>query len=141
MNNEPLIFERTYDAPIEKVWQALTDSEKMKSWYFDLPGFKPEVGYEFTFTGGPEEGVQYVHLCSVTEAIPNEKIAYTWRYDGYPGNSEVSFELFDDNGKTRLKLVHDGLETFPANNPDFAKSNFNEGWTYFVGALGDYLAK
>jgi uncharacterized protein YndB with AHSA1/START domain len=141
MKNEPLVFERTYDAPIEKVWQALTDSEKMKAWYFDLPGFKPEVGYEFTFSGGPEEGVQYLHLCKVTEAIPNKKIAYTWRYDGYPGNSEVSFELFDENGKTRLKLTHAGLETFPADNPDFDKSNFNEGWTYFVGSLGDYLAK
>jgi hypothetical protein len=32
-----------------------------------------------------------------------------------------------------LKLTHDGLETFPQNNPDFAKKNFATGWTEIVG--------
>lgn len=40
----PLVVERSYDAPPEQIWQAITDPEQMKKWYFDLPGFRAEVG-------------------------------------------------------------------------------------------------
>lgn len=139
MKNEPLIIERTYDAPIHKVWQALTDKEKMRQWYFDLPDFKPEVGSVFTFEAGPAEE-KYLHECKITEIVPNKKIAYTWRYPGYEGQSEVSFELSGDDGKTHLTLTHKGLESFPQTDV-FKKENFNQGWTYFAGALGDFLDK
>ena len=54
MTNEPFVIERTYNATIEKVWNAITNKNEMKQWYFDLAAFKPEVGFEFTFTGGNE---------------------------------------------------------------------------------------
>ena len=131
MNNQPLIFERTFNAPIEKVWKAITDAGEMKQWYFDLPGFKPEPGYEFQFLAGDDKK-KYLHLCKVTEVIVGKKIAYSWRYDGYEGISFVSFELFEEGDKTKLILKHEGLETFPASNPDLAKENFATGWTSFI---------
>ncbi len=132
MNTGPFIIERTFNAPIARVWKAITEYNEMKQWYFDLPGFNPEVGYEFHFEGGPDDR-KYLHLCKVTEVITGKKLTYSWRYDGYPGISFVTFELFDEGDKTRLKLTHDGLEMFPATNPDFAKENFAEGWTHIVG--------
>lgn len=142
MNNEPIIIERTYNAPVEKVWSALTDRDVMKKWYFDVPEFRAETGTEFTFTGGPDESRQYKHLCRVTQAIPNKVIAYTWRYKGYPGDSEVTFELFPEGELTRLKLTHTGLESFGTENPDLAKHNFVAGWTEIVNTmLTEFLAK
>jgi uncharacterized protein YndB with AHSA1/START domain len=132
MSDSPFVIERTYDAPITTVWKAVTDRNEMKKWYFDLAEFNAEVGFEFQFLGGPDEK-KYLHLCKVTEVIPGRKITYSWRYDGYEGNSFVTFELFDENPKTRLRLTHKGLETFPNDNADFAKTNFAEGWTYIVG--------
>ena len=142
MGNEAYFIEQIYQAPISLVWKAITDRDQMKLWYFDLPEFIPEVGCEFKFMGGPAEDRQYQHICKVTEVIPDQKIAYSWRYDGYPGNSLVTFELFDEGDQTSLKLTHEGLETFPANNPDFAKKNFAEGWNWIIGtSLKDYLEK
>jgi uncharacterized protein YndB with AHSA1/START domain len=69
----------------------------------------------------------------VTEAIPHRKIAYTWRYKGEPGDSLVTFELFPNSGKTRVKLTHEGIETFPK-RPGFARKNFEAGWTDFIGS-------
>ena len=132
MNNEPFVIERTYNAPVEKVWKALTDKEQMKQWYFDIAAFKPEVGFEFSFEGGSEEKT-YTHLCKILEVIPNKKLSYSWRYKDYEGNSVVMFELFDEGGKTRLKLTHAGLETFPKNNKDFGKESFAQGWTHIIG--------
>jgi hypothetical protein len=62
-----------------------------------------------------------------------QKIAYSWRYDGYAGSSLVTFELYEVGTKTRVKLTHAGLETFPKDDPNFAKKSFEQGWTHIVG--------
>lgn len=140
MSNKPVIVERTFNAPIAKVWSAITNVDEMRNWYFQLKDFKPKVGFKFDFLGGPEDGPQYLHLCEVTEVVEGKKIAYSWRYDNYPGNSIVNWELFDKGEQTLLRITHTGLETIAVNGPDFAKSNFNEGWTYFLyTALKGYL--
>lgn len=141
MDTEPLVVERTYNAPVSQVWQALTDQNKMTQWYFEMEDFTPEVGFEFQFYGESDDG-QYLHFCKVTEVINSKKIAYTWRYADFPGNSELSFELFEDGNKTRLLLTHAGLETFSANNPDFTKESFTGGWNYLINtSLPEFLEK
>lgn len=134
MDTTPFVIERTFDAPINKVWQALTDREKMAKWYFTLDSFEAVVGFEFSFSGGSEQQT-YLHLCQVTAVEFEKKLSYTWRYDGFPGNSEVTFELFADGDKTHLKLTHEGLHTFAGNGPDFVRACFAEGWTEIVGNL------
>jgi len=139
MKEEPVVIERTFNAPIERVWKAITDKDEMKKWYFDLSAFKPEVGFSFHFTGGDGNNL-FKHVCRVTEVVPKKKLAYSWRYDGYEGNSIVTFELYGEGNKTRLKLTHAGLETFPGSNPAFAKENFAGGWTHIVGtALKEFV--
>jgi uncharacterized protein YndB with AHSA1/START domain len=136
--NEPLIMERTFNAPVEMVWKALTDKDQMKAWSFDIKEFKPEVGFEFQFYG-EKDGFKYFHQCKVTESMPQKKLAYSWRYEGHEGNSHVTFELFPEGGKTKLKLTHAGLDTFPK-IPAFAKKNFMEGWTMLIGTwLKDFV--
>ena len=139
-HTKPLVVERVYDAPPALIWQALTDPAEMKKWYFDLPGFRAEPGYKFQFEGGTPER-SYLHLCEVTIAIPNQKLAYSWCYDGYPGDTLITFELLAEAGKTRLRLTHAGLESFAAaNNPDFDPKNFELGWTGFLAEeLAGYL--
>jgi len=129
--SEPLVVERTFNAPIATVWKALTDKDNMKHWYFDLPEFKPEVGFEFRFTV-EHKGFTYAHHCKITEVIPGRKLAHTWRYEGYEGDSLVTFELVAEGKKTRVRLTHEGLESFPK-VAAFAKTNFVEGWTQIVG--------
>ncbi len=107
---EAVVIERTFNAPIAKVWRAITDVDQMRAWYFDL----------------------YHHLCRVTEVVPQKKIAYTWRYKGEPGDSLVTFELFDEDDNTRVKLTHTGIETFPK-TPAYARENFESGWTAIIG--------
>ena len=129
---EPIVLERILDAPVERVWTALTDVNEMREWYFDLKEFRPEIGFEFEFVV-EHEGNNYHHLCKVSEVIPQKRIAYTWRYKGEPGDSLVTFELFPDGDKTRLKLTHAGIETFPK-TPAYARKNFEAGWTQIIGS-------
>ena len=129
---EGVVVELAFDAPVMRVWKALTDVNEVRQWYFDLKEFKPEVGFEFEFVV-EHEGTTYHHLCRVTEVISQQKIAYTWRYKGEPGDSLVTFELFDVGDKTRVKLTHTGIETFPK-TPAYARKNFEAGWTAIIGS-------
>ena len=95
---EAIVVERTLDAPVARVWTALTNVTEMRQWYFDLKEFKPEIGFEFEFVV-EHEGNTYHHLCKITEVIPQKRIAYTWRYKGEPGDSLVTFELFADGDR------------------------------------------
>jgi uncharacterized protein YndB with AHSA1/START domain len=134
----PLIIERTFRASAAQVWHALTNADAMRVWYFDLADFRPEIGFQFRFVV-EHAGRIYDHRCEVTAAIPLRKLAYTWQYEGHEGESLVTMELFPEGDETRLKLTHEGLETFPM-HPDFGRENFTRGWTELMGSsLRDYL--
>ena len=138
METQSIVLERRFNASRSTVWKALTDKTEMKSWYFDLAEFKAEVGFRFEFYGGPPER-SYRHLCEVTEVIPGKKLTYSWRYDGYPGISYVTFELFEQGDQTLLRLTHAGTETFPP-EADFARKNFEGGWDHIINtSLKKYL--
>lgn len=140
MSPQPLIVERIYQSSIKNVWEALTDKDQMKVWYFDLEEFKPELGFEFQFLGGGDDQ-KFLHICKIVEINPYIKLSYSWRYDGYPGQSVVTFELFEmDENETRLKLTHIGLESFPQNTKNFAVNSFEEGWKFILGqSLSNYI--
>lgn len=137
----PLVFEYIYNAPVSNLWLAITDKDEMRKWYFDLPEFKPQVGFEFQFWGGTES-CKYLHHCKITEVDNEKRITYSWRYDGYNGISYVTFELFPEGNQTRLILTHSGIESFPEAIADFKSQNFVEGWTAILGtSLKENLEK
>ena len=139
MKTNPLVKEVVINVSPERVWNAITNRDEMKKWYFDLAEFKAEVGFEFQFEGGPDDR-KYTHLCKIEEIIPGEKLSYSWRYKNYPGESLVTFELFEEGEKTRLRLTHKGIESFGKENPDLAKENFVKGWNEILDKnLKEYL--
>jgi len=140
MENQQLVLERTYEAPVEKVWQALTDINQMQQWFFPMmEGFEPKIGFS-TQWDVTHNGNVYPHLITVTESVPNEVIAYTWKYGGYPGNSIVRFALQPLENQTKLTLTHTVTESFEADQyPDFSKDSFTKGWTHFVGSLQKFV--
>jgi uncharacterized protein YndB with AHSA1/START domain len=127
--------EQVINAPVERVWDALTDKDKMKQWYFVLDAFEPRVGFEFSFTGQGSKGEKYTHLCKITEVVVNRKLQYSWRYQDFPGSSLVTFDLFEEGQSTRIRITHTGLETFPQGSADFAPASFNQGWTELITVL------
>lgn len=133
----PFVLKQTYDAPIEKVWRALTTTNHMREWYFpQLENFEPVVGFVFAFTA---DNSRYQKHWRVTQVVAGRKFAHSWAYNGYPGSSEVTFELEQDGGATRLLLTHTGLASFPQ-GPHFARHRFENGWQQILGSnLKQYL--
>jgi uncharacterized protein YndB with AHSA1/START domain len=139
MNSEPFITEIIINSPASEIWNAITDKDEMKKWYFDIEEFEPKEGFEFQFWGG-DENKKFLHLCKVTEVIPEKKISYSWKYNELPVETLVMFEIFDEgNKRSKVRLTHDGVENFPQDE-NFKKENFVAGWNYLIGtSLKNYL--
>jgi len=128
--SNPLIKEFNYDVPIEKAWRALTDKDKMKKWYFpQLEKFKAIVGFKFQFD---DDGAGYQKEWIVTKVVEGRTLAHSWAYKGYPGTSEVVFDLFSEGNNTTLRVTQTGLESFP-NHPHFKRERFEWGWNNLLG--------
>jgi uncharacterized protein YndB with AHSA1/START domain len=132
VSNAPLVKEVLLDAPVDRVWKAITSRDEMKQWYFDIKEFRAEPGFEFQFTAD-NAGKKFVHLCKVKEVDINKKFSHTWTYETHPeAVTLVTWELFPEGDKTRLRLTHEGLEKLPQ-DADYARENFVKGWNHILG--------
>lgn len=130
--DEPIIVEQTFKTSLNNVWEAITDPEEMKIWFFkNIESFKAEIGFETQFEVKVEDR-KFTHLWKITEVIPFQKITYNWKYAEYPGDSLVTFELMDEISHVKLRLTHKVLESFPSDIPEFSRESGIEGWDYFI---------
>jgi len=128
--NIPFTKAFLYNAPIDKAWSALTDPAKLRKWYFpQLQQFEPVVGYHFEFDDNTSD---YQKEWIVTKVTAGKTLAHSWAYKGYPGSSEVTFELFAEGNKTMLRVTQTDLESFP-DHPHFNRERFEQGWDNLLG--------
>lgn len=128
MQTDILTYEETYNVPLEKVWEALTNKDQMKQWYFDIPDFELKEGGVFNFF---EPGGQnlFHHQCTIKEINPFKKFVHTWTYpEKSKGSTEISWELFPEGDTTLVKFSHTGVESFTDGGNDLSKENFEAGW-------------
>ena len=139
-NDEPIIVEQSFNASIDAVWNSITEINQMRKWYFkNIPSFKPEVGFETQFNVQSQDR-NFLHQWKVTDVNPLKMITYNWKYENYPGESIVVFELFEQDKSTKLRLTEKIKESFPEDIPEFSRESGVEGWNYFINeSLKNYL--
>lgn len=130
--NPPIKVKATYNATKKTVWQALTQLDQMQKWYFEqLQSFQPKVGFKTQFLIALDER-KYTHLWKITEVIPNQKIAYSWKYEECEGEGLVIFELVENDGRTTLNFTNEIIKDFPDDRPEFTRESAQGGWDYFL---------
>ncbi|HSK90143.1 MAG TPA: SRPBCC family protein [Euzebyales bacterium] len=90
---------RTYAAPTEDVWDALTDAERIPRWFLPVSG-DLRLGGHFQFEG--QAGGE------IRECDPPRRLVVTWVM-GPAGPTDVSLvevRLSGTDGGTRLELEH-----------------------------------
>ncbi|MBY0123684.1 SRPBCC domain-containing protein [Bacillus sp. S/N-304-OC-R1] len=117
-----------FDAPIEKVWKAVSSSEGIASWF--MPNdFQAEVGYEFHIQSpfGPSP-------CKVLKIEEPHHLSFSWDTDGW----FVSFDLKDLGNRTEFTMVHGGWKQADHIVPKAGRSasevrdTMNGGWEGLV---------
>ena len=132
MKTNPIVKEITIPSDLNTVWEAITNPEKMKEWYFEVNDFRLEKDNEFYFYE-PGSAQKYRHLCKIIDIIPNRKFKHTWTFPDYSsGISTLTWELTEHEGNTHVKLTHEGVENFANAGNDFTRKSFDAGWEEIV---------
>jgi uncharacterized protein YndB with AHSA1/START domain len=129
----PIRLERLLSAPVEEVFDAMTDPARMVDWFSPIGRAEVEAD---PVVGGRlhvvmvEGDVRIEHDGEFLDVRRPSRLAFTWR-SRYTGarTTVVTVELSDEDGKTRLVLEHDQL-------PVDARASHEGGW----GAILDRLA-
>jgi uncharacterized protein YndB with AHSA1/START domain len=128
----PVIVSQSFTQSKEIIWNALTEVAQMRQWFFEnIPDFKAEVGFQTQFkVKAPSR--DFMHLWTITEVIPQQKLVYNWKYQDLAGDSFVTFELEEIDNKTTLTVTAKVTEDFSDEIPEFTRESCLGGWTYFI---------
>jgi len=112
-------LERTYDAPVARVWKALTDECAKQKWFAGTPGrwellerhIDVRVGGSERLKGRWEGGVVSTFDANYHDVIPNERLIYSYVMhldDKKISVSLATMQLKAEGGKTTLKVSEQG---------------------------------
>lgn len=122
---------RMIAADRQRVWDAWTQPEQMKKWSCPAPGGVKSidadlrVGGAFRLVMEVPDG-RYTAFGTYREIDAPSHIVYTWDWeeaDHAVGETLVTVDFVEEDGGTRLTIVHSG---FPAVE---ARDGHDEGWT------------
>jgi uncharacterized protein YndB with AHSA1/START domain len=133
-SQDAVTIERTFDAPVDLIWQMWTDPEHFAAWYGPAGATMPvaqmnvRVGgtrlvcMEVTTPSGP---MQMWFTGEYREVIENKRLVYTESMSnpngdilapsdvgmppGHPTTTEVRVELEDLGGRTKMIMIHVGI--------------------------------
>jgi uncharacterized protein YndB with AHSA1/START domain len=154
-SQDAVVIERSFDAPVALIWQMWTDPEHFKAWYgpdgATIPVAKMDVrvggnrlvcmemqspggAMQMWFTGEYREVVENARLV-YTESMSDENGNVSSPADmgmpeGHPMTTEVSVELEDVGGRTKMVMTHAGI---PADSPGAA------GWAMAFDKLAAHV--
>jgi uncharacterized protein YndB with AHSA1/START domain len=112
-------LERSYDAPVARVWKALTDEAAKQKWFAGTPGqwellerqMDVRVGGRERLKGRWDGGVVSTFDATYHDVIPNQRLVYT--YEMYLDDKKISvslatMQLKAAGAKTTLMVTEQG---------------------------------
>lgn len=151
-----VVLERTLDAPVGLVWRMWTAPKHFQAWYGPDGAAIPVAEMDITVGGRrlvcmemqtPNGTMQMWFTGEHLEIVENRRLVYTESMadehgrvlsaaeagmpDGHPMTTEVTVELHDLGGRTKMVMTHAGV---PADSPGAA------GWNMALDKLEAVLA-
>ena len=140
--------ETVIDAPVERVWELITEPEHVGRWFGD-------AGAEIDLRPGGEMVIRWAeHGTSrgrVVDVRPHTRFAFRWAPFKVPAGGEpvdgnstlVEFTLAPEGAGTRLRVVESGFASLAASDEQLAKNYASNsgGWRTELDELRDYALK
>jgi len=148
-------IERTFDAPVDLIWQMWTDPEHFAAWYGPTGATMPVAEMDVRVGGTrlvcikvttPNGPMQMWFTGEYREVIANKRLVYTESMSnengdiiapsdmgmppGHPTTTEVRVELEGLGGRTKMVMTHIGI---PADSPGAI------GWAMAIDKLAAHI--
>ena len=154
VSEDAVVIERTFEAPVELIWQMWTNPEHFKNWYgpqgFTIPVADMDLrvgGKRLVCMSSPDGSMKMWTTGEYTEITPHQRLIYTespadengnavepsamGMPEGYPTTTEVTVLLEDLGGRTKMIMTHAGMP---------AESGAGGGWEQAFDKLADHIS-
>jgi uncharacterized protein YndB with AHSA1/START domain len=136
------------DAPVERVWELVTEAEHLGRWFGD-------AGAEVDLRPGGAMALRWSEYGTSRGRIetvePQRRLAFRWAPFKDPGGADpiegnsthVEFTLSAEGDGTRLRVVESGFHQLDATDEQ-RLANFEgntEGWRMELGELQEYATR
>ena len=121
-----LEFRRSWPDPIEDVWSALTEPDRLARWIGVYEGER-RPGGTGTFVMTHEEGEHTGEPATIVECDPPRRLVIEWEQENAE-NWRIDLDLRAEEGRTHLRFV----QVFPA---DADVTDFAMGWHWYLDKL------
>ena len=159
MNPDRIEKEVLLNAPLDRVWRAISDADEFGRWFgvrFDGP-FVPGASLTGVITPtavdddvakAQEPYAGKADAWQIVAVEPHRRLAFRWHpygvEDGVDYSKEpttlVEFTLEDTADGVMLRIVESGFEGIPAERRQSAFESNNEGWSAQTELVRKYLA-
>ena len=130
-----IVKELTIEAALQRVWDALTQSEEIGQWWTNDLNVTPEVGSLAEFRFG--EWGESVFRFEIAELDQNKKVHWITRQGPSTGHwkgTSVTWRLTPVHGGTQVVFNHDGFA-----QADRRYEITRAWWEHFLASLKSYL--
>ena len=140
---ERLVVTRRFKAPVQRVFAAWTEPEKMKRWFapgdMTVPAAEADVReggrYRVQMSEGGSDCEFHVTGGVYRELVPNQRLVFTWQWEGSDQETLVTVEFRPlPDGETELTLIHEGFDNGET------RDKHEQDWNGCLANLADYLA-
>ena len=136
-DDKTLRIERTYQAPIEAVFDAWTTEEVIRRWWQAQRGWETTEAEVDLRVGGalrvvmrdPAKDVDYGAGGTYTEIERPTRLAFTWTWDGDTRRTLIEIDFEEADGITTVRFTHSGLW-----DEDAVRSH-EDGWSGILDSL------
>jgi uncharacterized protein YndB with AHSA1/START domain len=113
-----LRIERTFDAPVERVFEAWTSEEVLRRWLHANPAWETPTAEVDLRVGGtirivmrdPSDGAEYGATGSYTLVDPPRRLVFTWAWDEAPDSPQlIELEFSEQEGRTSVRMTNSAI--------------------------------
>jgi uncharacterized protein YndB with AHSA1/START domain len=137
-------IERIFNAPRERVWQAITNPKLVTQWWgrgnkLVVERMEVERGGHWRFVEHSPHGVHGFEG-RYREVKPPERVVQTFEWDGMPGHVVIETVVLEDLGDGRTKLTNTSLFHTKEERDGMLSSGMETGLNESYAALDRVLA-
>lgn len=141
---QEIVITRTFDAPRERVFEAITDANQIPKWWgpsrytttVDEMDVRP--GGRWRFRNHDADGTDYAFRGVYHDVVAPEYLAQTFEYEGAPRRVSLESAAFEDEGgKTRLTIrsTFQAVEDRDAMVAEGMEEGARETWERFAALV------
>ena len=135
--------EMVINSPVERVFSALIDPEKLTQWFPDVVFMEPKLGGKVSFRFLKENTKQDNDneiVGTIVSLTPNKELSYTWNFITKPQfrkDTIVTWKIDKiESNKTKLTLIHSGF----TKEDTLQYEDHSKGWIWHINRLGNLLS-